>query len=60
MTLMADELETAAPLREVRAAQETLAAEIRETSAKLDRLLASPGVNRDRFAIELAALRGRM
>ncbi len=59
---MADETEDSAlsPLRAIRAAQETVVAEIRETNAKLDALIASADMKPDKFAIELIAMRGRV
>ncbi len=59
---MADETEnlTLRLLRELRAAQDTVVAEIREANAKLDALVASADMKHDRRVIELAAIRGRV
>ncbi len=59
---MADETEnlTLRLLRELRAAQDTVVAEIREANAKLDALVASADMKPGRRVIELAAIRGRM
>ena len=59
---MADETEnlTLRLLREIRAAQDTVVAEIRETNAKLDALVAAADMKPGRRAIELTAIRGRV
>jgi len=59
---MADETEnlTVRLLREIRAAQDMVVAEMRETNAKLDALIVAADMKRDRHLIELTGIRGRV
>lgn len=59
---LANETEDAALrlLREIRAVQDTVVAEIRETNAKLDALIAAADMKHDKRVIELTAIRGRV
>lgn len=59
---MADQSEnlTLHLLREIRAAQDTVVAKIRETNAKLDALIAAADMKHGRRVVELAAIRGRV